>query len=107
MFGIKDIFTTINLLGGVLGICFCVDGRPHWAGAAVMLGYLFGDTLDGWVARKLKTQNEFGGEFDTIADHLSHVIAPATIVYTVYKGVGLLPQPWNQVLAIGLAGSMM
>ncbi|HTL38616.1 MAG TPA: CDP-alcohol phosphatidyltransferase family protein [Kofleriaceae bacterium] len=107
MFGIKDIFTTINLMGGVLGICFSVDGKPGWAGAAIMLGYLFGDTLDGWVARKLNTQNEFGGEFDTIADHLSHVIAPGAVVYCVYKDVGLLPQPWGKVLAIGLAASMM
>jgi phosphatidylserine synthase len=107
MFGIKDVFTTINLLGGVCGICFCVDGKPGWAGAAIMLGYLFGDTLDGWVARKLNTQNQFGGEFDTIADHLSHVIAPAAVVYTVYKDVGLLPDPWSRVLAIGLAAAMM
>jgi len=107
MFGIKDLFTTINLLGGVVGICFCVDGKPSWAGAAIMLGYLFGDTLDGWVARKLGTQNQFGGEFDTIADHLSHVVAPAAVVYTVYKDVGLLPEPWNRVLGIVLASAII
>lgn len=107
MFGIKDIFTTINLLGGIVGICLCIDGQPYWAGVSVMLGYLCGDTLDGYIARKLGTQNEFGSEFDTIADHLSHVIAPAAIVYTVYKDANLLPQPWNQVLAIGLASSLI
>lgn len=107
MFGIKDIFTTINLLGGIVAICLCVDGQPYWAGVSVMLGYLLGDTMDGWVARKLGTSNEFGSEFDTIADHTSHVIAPAAIVYTVYKDVGLLPAPWNQVLAIALASSLI
>jgi phosphatidylserine synthase len=107
MFGIKDIFTTINLLGGIVGICLCIDGEPYWAGVSVMLGYLLGDTLDGYVARKLGTSNEFGGEFDTIADHLSHVVAPAAIVYTVYKDVDLLPAPWNQVLAIALASSLI
>ena len=91
MFGIKDIFTTINLLGGVVGICLCIDGRPYEAGLSVMLGYLLGDTLDGYVARKLNSANQFGAEFDTIADHTSHVIAPAAIVYTVYRDVGLLP----------------
>ena len=54
MFGIKDIFTTINVLGGAIAICLCVDGRPFEAGLAVMLGYAIGDPLDGWVARKLK-----------------------------------------------------
>ncbi|MBA3819557.1 MAG: CDP-alcohol phosphatidyltransferase family protein [Deltaproteobacteria bacterium] len=107
MFGIKDIFTTINLLGGIVGICLCIDGRPYEAGVAVMAGYLFGDTLDGYVARKLGTANQFGAEFDTISDHTSHVIAPAAIVYTVYKDVGLFPAPWDQLIAIALAASLI
>ena len=106
-FGIKDLFTTINLMGGVVAMCFCVDGKPFEAGLAIMLGYLCGDTLDGYVARKLGTQNEFGSEFDTIADHTSHVIAPAVVVYTVYKDVGIVPAPWDKILAIALAGSLI
>ncbi len=107
MFGIKDVFTSINLLGGVVGIALCIDGQPFEAGIAVILGYMFGDAVDGWVARKLGTANEFGAELDTIADHTSHVIAPAAIVYTVYKDVGLVAAPWGQVLAIALAMSMV
>jgi phosphatidylserine synthase len=107
MFGIKDIFTTINLMGGVVAMCLCVDGKPFEAGLAIMIGYFCGDTLDGYVARKLGTQNAFGGEFDTIADHTSHVIAPAVVVYTVYKDLPLVPAPWNKVLAIALAGSLI
>lgn len=107
MFGIKDLFTTINLLGGVVAICLCIDGRPYDAGIAVMLGYFLGDTLDGYVARKLGTANAFGAEYDTISDHLSHVIAPAAIVYTVYKDAALLAEPWNQVLAVALAASLI
>ncbi len=107
MFGIKDLFTTINLMGGVVAMCFCVDGKPFEAGLAIMIGYLCGDTLDGSVARKLGTQNEFGSEFDTIADHSSHVIAPAVVVYTVYKDVGIVPAPWDKILAIALAGSLI
>lgn len=107
MFGVKDLFTTINLLGGVVAICLCVDGRPYEAGLAVVLGYFLGDALDGYVARKLGTANEFGAEYDTISDHTAHVIAPAAIVYTVYKDAGLLAAPWDQVLAIGLAGSLV
>ncbi len=107
MFGIKDIFTTINLLGGIVAICLCIDGQPYWAGVSVMLGYLLGDMLDGWVARRLGTSNDFGSEFDTIADHLSHVVAPAAIVYTVYKDVDQLPAARSQVLAIGLASSLI
>lgn len=108
MFGIKDLFTTINLLGGVVAICLCIDGEPFYAGISVMLGYLCGDTLDGYVARKLGTSNAFGAEYDTISDHLSHIVAPAAIVYTVYKDVHLLPEPWmDRVLAIALAASII
>jgi phosphatidylserine synthase len=104
---IPNLFTTINLLGGVVAIALCIDGRPFEAGLAVMIGYFAGDTLDGWLARKLGTANQFGAEFDTIADHTSHVIAPAAIVYTVYKDVGLVAAPWDKVLAIALAASLV
>jgi phosphatidylserine synthase len=106
-FGIKDLFTTINLLGGVVAICLCIDGHPYWAGLSVMIGYFAGDTLDGYIARKLGTSNQFGAEYDTISDHLSHIVAPAAIVYTVYKDAGLLPEPWGNVLAIALAASII
>lgn len=105
LFGIKDLFTSINALGGAVAICLCIDGRPFAAGVAVMLGYLLGDTLDGWVARRLGTQNQFGAEYDTIADHLAHCIAPGAIVYTVYRHAELgIPDLWTQVLA-GVLGS--
>jgi phosphatidylserine synthase len=51
MFGVKDIFTTINLMGGIVAMCLCIDGQPYYAGVAVLLGYLLGDTMDGYVAR--------------------------------------------------------
>ena len=107
-FGIKDIFTTINLLGGIVGICLCIDGEPFAAGVAVILGYIFGDAIDGWVARKLNTANEFGKEYDTIADHAAHCIAPGAIVYTVYRQAELLSSPIaNQCLAIFLGGTII
>lgn len=107
MFGIKDIFTTINLMGGVVAVCLCIDGHPYAAGLAIMIGYLGGDTLDGWIARKLNSANQFGAEYDTIADHMSHIIAPAAIVYTVYAGAELVPAPFDTILAMALAGSII
>ena len=108
MFGIKDIFTTINVMGGVIAICLCVEREPFWAGVAMLLGYLCGDALDGWVARKLGTANAFGAEYDTIADHLCHCIAPGAIVFTVYRDADLGLVPWAQfALAVALGGSIM
>jgi CDP-diacylglycerol--serine O-phosphatidyltransferase len=87
-FGLKDIFTLVNLMGGVGAIVFAVQGRPLAAGTALLLGYLLGDTLDGPVARATKTSNQFGSEFDTATDHFVQAIAPAIIVYTVYAAGG-------------------
>lgn len=83
-FGVKDLFTIINLLGGVGGMYFAMQGQPVYAGYAIFLGYLLGDALDGQVARLTKTSNKFGGEFDSAADHIGQGIAPAFIVYAAY-----------------------
>jgi CDP-diacylglycerol--serine O-phosphatidyltransferase len=87
-FGVKDLFTLINLMGGVFGIYFVMDQRPALAGAAVLAGYLFGDTLDGVVARLTHTSNRFGSELDTATDHFVQAIVPAMIVYAVYTQGG-------------------
>lgn len=84
-FGVKDLFTIINLLGGVFGIYFAMIGRVDYAGYAIFAGYLFGDALDGQVARWTRTGNRFGGEFDSAADHIGQGIAPAVVVYKVYE----------------------
>jgi CDP-diacylglycerol--serine O-phosphatidyltransferase len=87
-FGVKDLFTLVNLMGGVGAIVFVVEGKLHGAGTALLLGYLLGDTLDGPVARMTKTSNEFGSEFDTATDHFVQAIAPAVIVYAAYSRGG-------------------
>jgi phosphatidylserine synthase len=89
-FGAKDLFTIVNLLGGVFAIHFVVIGEPTFAGYALLAGYLLGDTLDGPVARLTRTSNKFGSEFDTATDHFVQGIAPALIVYAVYARVGQL-----------------
>jgi phosphatidylserine synthase len=88
LFGIKDLFTTLNVLGGVFALLLCVEDRPFWAGVAILLGWI-ADAFDGAVARALGTANRFGGEYDTIADHLAHIIAPGVIVFTVYRHADL------------------
>jgi CDP-diacylglycerol---serine O-phosphatidyltransferase len=87
-FGVKDLFTLVNLLGGVGAIVFVVDGNLPAAGTALLLGFLLGDTLDGPVARMTKTSNRFGSELDTATDHFVQAIAPAVIVYAAYARGG-------------------
>jgi phosphatidylserine synthase len=87
-FGIKDLFTLVNLLGGLFAIHFVVEGNPTFAGYAVLAGYMLGDVLDGPIARLTKTSNKFGSEFDTATDHLVQGIVPGVIVYAVYARGG-------------------
>lgn len=87
-FGLKDLFTLVNLVGGVASICLVILGELWWASFAIMLGYL-GDVLDGPVARITGRQNRFGGELDNIADHTAQCVAPAFVVFLAYRELSL------------------
>jgi len=87
-FGIKDLFTMVNLLSGVAAVGYAVDGQVRNAGYAVLVGFLLGDIVDGTVARLTHTTNRFGAEFDSIADHFVHVCVPGIVLYTVYQRGG-------------------
>jgi CDP-diacylglycerol---serine O-phosphatidyltransferase len=84
----KDFFTLINLLSGVLAVHWVLNNKPRQAGFAVIAGYIFGDLLDGQVARLTKTSDRFGAEFDSISDHFVHVLVPGLIVWWVYDAAG-------------------
>lgn len=98
-FGLKDVFTLVNLMGGVVSLVFSTLGNVKYASVAVMLGYL-GDALDGPVARLTGRQNRFGSELDTIADHLAQCVAPAMVVFVAMR-------PISFYLGLGLSAFMM
>jgi phosphatidylserine synthase len=83
MFGLKDVFTSLNALSGVVGVYFCIKGRPLWASYAFLAGYA-ADVFAGLVARATRSGNRFGSEFDTAADFVAQAVAPAFVVYTLY-----------------------
>jgi phosphatidylserine synthase len=83
MFGLKDVFTSLNALSGVVGIYFCIKGHPLWASYSFLVGYA-ADCVDGLVARATRSGNRFGSEFDSAADFVAQALAPAFIVYALY-----------------------
>jgi phosphatidylserine synthase len=87
MFGLKDVFTSVNALSGVFGVYFCIKGLPLWASYAFLVGYA-ADCVDGLVARATKSGNRFGSEFDTAADFVAQAVAPAFVVYSLYAKAG-------------------
>jgi len=98
-FGLKDVFTTLNLLGGVVSMGLAVLGYLWWASFAIMLGFV-GDVLDGPVARLTGRYNRFGQELDSIADHTSQCVAPAVVVFLYYKD-------FDVVLAFALSAALV
>jgi phosphatidylserine synthase len=84
MFGLKDVFTSINALSGVLGMYFVIKGHPLWGSYSFLGGYA-ADCVDGLVARWTRGGNRFGAEFDTAADFVAQAVAPAFVVYGLYS----------------------
>jgi phosphatidylserine synthase len=84
-FGVKDLFTMVNLLSGVVAVGFVLRDQPRHAGFAVMTGFLLGDVVDGTVARRTGTANRFGAEFDSVTDHFVHVFVPGLVFFGVYE----------------------
>lgn len=101
-FGLKDLFTCINVLGGVFCVIFCIQDKPRYAAYAFLAGYFIGDALDGLVARATNTGNAFGREFDIIADHMAQCVGPAMIVFITYRDA-TLPGPLHELF--GATGS--
>jgi phosphatidylserine synthase len=85
---LKDVFTLVNLVSGVVAVHYVLVGEPRTAGFAVLAGFFFGDMLDGRVARRTGTSNRFGSELDSIVDHFVHVVVPALILCTVFRDAG-------------------
>jgi CDP-diacylglycerol--serine O-phosphatidyltransferase len=100
-FGLKDVFTLVNLLSGVVAVHYVVAGNLQRAGYSVLIGYLGGDLLDGAVARITGTANRFGAEFDSVVDHFVHVVVPGLIVYTAYRRGG------HELIGLVLMGTLV
>jgi phosphatidylserine synthase len=100
-FGVKDLFTLVNLGSGVVALHLLFEGEPRHAGYAIILGFLFGDLLDGQVARRTGTSNRFGSELDSVSDHFVHVIVPAILFYAAYRRGG------HALLGLAVAGVLI
>lgn len=80
---LPSIFTVANLLCGYYAILATLEGQAgdmDNAARAIGFAILF-DSLDGRVARAMRTNSEFGKEFDSLADVVSFGIAPAFLAY--------------------------
>lgn len=83
---VKDVATLLNAVSGVLGIALAVTGNA--LAALYIIPAIFFDFLDGKLARKSKSDNEFGKQLDSLADTVSFVVAP--VIITIMQNYALL-----------------
>ena len=72
--------TLLALCSGLTGIRFAFQLRFEPAIIAILVAAAL-DTVDGRVARLLKSANKFGAELDSLADAASFGVAPALISF--------------------------
>ena len=81
---LPNFITLLNLLSGVLGILWVLEGQPLYAAYFVILSATF-DFFDGFAARWLKVQSDMGKELDSLADVVSFGVLPGILLYSLTK----------------------
>jgi CDP-diacylglycerol---serine O-phosphatidyltransferase len=79
---VPSLFTVANMALGFFAILAALDGRWIAAPVAIFVAHVM-DVLDGRMARWMKVQSAFGGEFDSFADWMSFAIAPGFMIYLI------------------------
>jgi CDP-diacylglycerol--serine O-phosphatidyltransferase len=80
---IPSIFTILNMFSGFLAILQVYHGRYITAVMLIIAAMIF-DSLDGFAARGLHQQSEFGIEFDSLADIVSFCVVPSLLVNALF-----------------------
>jgi CDP-diacylglycerol--serine O-phosphatidyltransferase len=79
-----NIITTANLLFGAMSILLAVIGKYIPAAWIIFFSVIF-DIADGKIARMGNNLSAFGKQFDSLADLISFVIAPAVLIFTLNR----------------------
>ena len=79
---IPNTITSMNLLAGIMGVIFTLEGHLEWALPMMILAGVF-DFCDGLAARLLDVHSPIGGELDSLADVVSFGVLPALMLYKV------------------------
>lgn len=77
---IPNTITILSLCCGFTSIRFSLSGEWQIAIFLIILASIF-DFFDGWFARKLKKNSNFGAELDSLSDFISFGVAPSLLIY--------------------------
>ena len=79
---IPNTITSMNLLSGIMGVIFTLEGHLEWALPLMILAAVF-DFCDGLAARLLNAYSPIGKELDSLADLVSFGVLPTLMLYKV------------------------
>ena len=87
---IADLVSIANASSGFLSIIMISMGNYVLAAKFILLAVIF-DAMDGWVARKLKREDEcgFGKNIDSLSDIISFGVAPGMLLYSTSVNFGI------------------
>jgi len=77
---IPNAITLLNLLAGVIGIIWVINGNILSGAYFIILAAIL-DFFDGFAARLLKVQSEIGKQLDSLADLVSFGVLPGMVIY--------------------------
>lgn len=84
---IPNTITSMNLLSGVIGVIFTMNGNVA-AAFPLMLAAACFDFLDGLAARLLGAYSDIGKELDSLADMVSFGVLPALMLFQTMTEAG-------------------
>ena len=102
---IPNYFTLSNLCCGVISIIFTLNNLINLAAIFIFLG-VFLDYFDGFFARYLKVENEFGIQLDSMADLITSGLAPTLILFNLINTneknllIGIFEVPFSGISLI-------
>lgn len=76
--------TSLNLSLGVAAIMLSCEGCLQGA-AGCLLGSVFCDAADGYLARKWRVDSDFGVQLDSLADMTSFVVGGASLTFNWFR----------------------
>ena len=77
---IPNLITLSNLFCGCVSIIYASNNQLEYAALFIFIG-IFLDFFDGFFARALNVENEFGIQLDSMADLITSGLAPSFILF--------------------------
>lgn len=85
---IPNILTFANLIFGLLSLLATIQGNYRLSAIFILLAGIM-DRYDGQLARILQVSSDLGKELDSLADLISFGVAPALLIFNLYKFISL------------------